>query len=438
MRTLGLFSTAASLVWLAAFFSTARAAVDIPHNPGCGMKTDTPQARIERNRRIAEYHFQGFLAAKKLNWLYTIWDQPCFAKDATIYSWMMGEPLSTAKTKPSYYNAAILQKEIVAQWKVMPDYGIVPGSLVVYPWDGGVQFRYTFEGHTPDGTLHHLWEILTLIINDEGKITHWEFWDDVVGTNDITKVVVGKDILAMLKDRRTGDAYTHSFDRVIKEGRAIPPAPDEPPTELPDSAALPNEPVAATMDVRTNPGCGTKPATTQEKTARNAIIAQFYAQAYTDIREKRLATWFDYGCFAKGATTTNWLMEPLTSAKPRPLLNTAKLMQQELAAYRKVMPDYAAMPDKLVAHAWDGGVTFSTVFQGHTKDGVAIEVWEVNTLLINDEGKITHWEFWKDNKAQDEVFQRTYGKRVLGDSGLMHVTGMSYADYVATIKAGPR
>ena len=204
----------------------AGATVDITKNPGCGLKLNTPQERIERNARIAELMFQGYLEAPKINWLYMWPAYDCFAKNGTWYSWLMGVNLNQAK--PMIAPAGIVnssefyQKELVAQWKVMPDYGTVPGSLVMYPWDGGVQFRYVFEGHTPDGKVHHLWELQTLIINEEGKITEWEFWDDVVGTQDIFKAVVGQNMDEM---RASGDNYGVLQDRVIKEGRAIPPKP---------------------------------------------------------------------------------------------------------------------------------------------------------------------------------------------------------------------
>ena len=196
-------------------------------------------------------------------------------------------------------------------------------------------------------------------------------------------------------------------------------------------------PAAAAIDVTKNPGCGVKAGTPQEKIERNAKIGELYYQAYLEgVKRGKLYTLFDYGCVAADATTTNWLMEPLSTAKPRTLRTDAALQRNEMKAYWKTMPDFAALPDTLQIHAWDGGVTFSLIFAGHLADGTVEQLWEINTLLINDAGKITHWEYWRDNQAQDKIFLAAFGKHVLGPSGLMYQGGISYDEYVNTIRAG--
>jgi hypothetical protein len=177
------------------------AVIDIKQNPGCGVKEVTAQARITRNSRIAELLYQSYLEGPKYHYLYNWEHYDCIAKDATGFNWLMA-PLTTARPRLiGNRDRDLMQKEMKAHWKVMPDYGAMPGTFAVYAWDGGATFRLVYGGHTADGKLHSTWEVDTILINDEGKITHWEFWNDSLGSDDIVYTVFGKHLLGLPEDQ---------------------------------------------------------------------------------------------------------------------------------------------------------------------------------------------------------------------------------------------
>jgi len=90
-----------------------------------------------------------------------------------------------------------MRAEIALHWRVMPDYGAVKGTFNQYAWDGGTTVRFVYAGHTADGKVHSTWEIDTILINDDGQITHWEFWNDTHGADDIIYTVTGKHLIGL-------------------------------------------------------------------------------------------------------------------------------------------------------------------------------------------------------------------------------------------------
>ena len=68
-----------------------------------------------------------------------------------------------------------VRSETLRHWKVMPDYRAAEGTFKQYVWDGGVTLRFAYAGHTADNQRHSTWEIDTILINDDGYITHWVF-----------------------------------------------------------------------------------------------------------------------------------------------------------------------------------------------------------------------------------------------------------------------
>jgi hypothetical protein len=76
-----------------------------------------------------------------------------------------------------------------------PDWGTVPKTLAVVPFDGGAYFRMMYAGHgKDDGKKYTIWETNLILVNDEGKITYFEMWNDTVGMDASTRKAFGRGI----------------------------------------------------------------------------------------------------------------------------------------------------------------------------------------------------------------------------------------------------
>jgi hypothetical protein len=194
------YASFAAIVGLIGAAGTTFAAIDVTKNPGCGVYKATAQERIERNAEIAELLFQGYVEGPKRQYLYNWFDYGCVASDATTFNWLM-KPLEAPRRigLPSDIKnpGEGMRTEMKVHWKVMPDYGGIPGTFRVFAWDGGAQLRMVYGGHTADGQFHSTWEVDTILINDQGRITHWEFWNDAKGSDDVIYTVLGKHLIGM-------------------------------------------------------------------------------------------------------------------------------------------------------------------------------------------------------------------------------------------------
>lgn len=175
----------------------AVAEVDVTKNPGCGVRVQTTEEKIERNAKIGEFIYQAYLEAPKRQYLYNWFDYGCITGETTTFNWLMKPGDSPVTFGPGPLVGDGMRTEIERHWKVMPDYGAVEGTFKQYVWDGGVTLRYVYAGHTADGKRHSTWEIDTILISDEGYITHWEFWNDTLGSDDIIFTVTGKHLLGL-------------------------------------------------------------------------------------------------------------------------------------------------------------------------------------------------------------------------------------------------
>lgn len=180
------------------------------------------------------------------------------------------------------------------------------------------------------------------------------------------------------------------------------------------------------IDITKNPGCGLQGLTKEQKIARNTRLAKFYFQASVEEAERDYKyTLAHYGCNAPNST---WLYGAFTPppAKPRvPPVESEenaeatsgeeKMIQMESKAWRTVFPDWGAVPGtfRLIA-AWEGGLSLSLMYGGHTKSGEYVEFWEVVTMLVNDEGQVTHYECWNDTLGMEKAFQIVFGKSFRG------------------------
>ncbi|HJT94118.1 MAG TPA: hypothetical protein VJ777_19655 [Mycobacterium sp.] len=175
----------------AAVAASADTTIDVTKNPGCGVKGLTSEQKVQRNHRLAELFFQAYVEAPKLGALYSWNRHGCFTPDVALYSWLSGPEAPPQVGSPMVLDPKFLQNEWKMLRKAMPDFGVAPGSLKIFPWDEGVTFRMDYAGHTPEGVLHRVWETATILVNDEGRITYWEFWSDTKAFDALFKAAFG-------------------------------------------------------------------------------------------------------------------------------------------------------------------------------------------------------------------------------------------------------
>jgi hypothetical protein len=202
MKATGLLIVALAYCAVALSFSPAHAAdgalIDVTRNPGCGVKYKNKDDKVARNKRLAEYYFTGYLYSeqqkhgKHYHWA----DYDCRAKDATI---RMGyglapeppelAPAPVATNKPGS-RAAQYEQDLMHD--VFPDWGTVPGTLRIYPSENGAYFLMRFGGNTKDGERIEFWETDYIAVSDDGKITHWEGYNDTLAVDRLFRRVIGK------------------------------------------------------------------------------------------------------------------------------------------------------------------------------------------------------------------------------------------------------
>lgn len=190
--------------------------IDVTKDPGCGKKLHSDEEKIAHNRKLAQIYFQSYSEAYRTNKLLG-WDHHgCFADNWTLipgtydYDRVM-QMHSQAPGKAPDVGLGELQ----ANWKTIPDLRALPGTLVIYPSPTGAFFRMKFGGTAKTGEKIELWEIEFIQVNDEGKITLWEFWDDTVGVLKEFDVVWGH------FDRvPTMDEYTKMLQKRMEQSKA--------------------------------------------------------------------------------------------------------------------------------------------------------------------------------------------------------------------------
>ena len=197
---------------LIAFAAAPASAIDLKKNPGCGETGLTREQKIERNRRLAEFYYQGYVEAPKTRRLANFGDFKCWAEGATILAGVL-DPLGQPKSYPGDMNSlGGGQTEIKAYWTVIPDFGAQPGTFVAYPAENGVMWRQMHGGHTRDGKPVTVWEVCYISVNDAGLITHYETWVDSIGMAKVIELYSGKKM-----ENMTLNDYAKSLGDAAKE-----------------------------------------------------------------------------------------------------------------------------------------------------------------------------------------------------------------------------
>lgn len=198
--TIAAFYTALTLtIFGGSPLSAADPDVDVTKNPGCGVKGLTREQKIARNQRLAEYYFQGWSATTmaKHGHQYRFNDHDCFAKDATFrmgFGLQPEPPEFLGFSLGQKMDSKMAPKAPTPFNKVIPDWGTIPGTLRVYPSENGAYFIMRFGGTAPTGERIEYWETDYIVVDDDGKITHWEGYNDTMGVDRLFRVVFGKGV----------------------------------------------------------------------------------------------------------------------------------------------------------------------------------------------------------------------------------------------------
>lgn len=174
--------------------------IDIKQDPGCGNKLRTHSQRIAHNKKLAELYYINFQSDRVNGRNYGWWTWNCVAPNSSVLLGAVGaldEPTvrspATARPDPN-----ALTGEQRGYFATFPDWGTVPGTLVVVPFDGGAYFRMMYAGTgKDDGKRYSIWETNLILVNDQGKITHFEMWNDTIGMDATTRKAFGKGIADM-------------------------------------------------------------------------------------------------------------------------------------------------------------------------------------------------------------------------------------------------
>lgn len=188
--------------------------IDLTKNPGCGVTGLSREQKIDRNRRLAEFYFRSYLEGPKTRKLpdWNMFD--CYADDATMNNFALHYPYDRNMSMKAMMvpgrNLAL--EEMQLYWDdAVKDWGTEANTFVAYPWENGVHFRHLWSGHAKDGKLIQLLELVTILVDDNGKITHVEFDDDRIGSQELVQATKGVN----LKDL-SPESYTDMIDNATK------------------------------------------------------------------------------------------------------------------------------------------------------------------------------------------------------------------------------
>lgn len=184
------------------------------------------------------------------------------------------------------------------------------------------------------------------------------------------------------------------------------------------------------IDLNKNPGCGVKGLSREEKTKRNIRMAEFFFKSYVQaggVGNSMQHEWSEYNCWADGA---KFILGPYMPPPTKPLVMPTgeklsdeaalKLVrdgksggQNEFRLWKKVYPDLGAVPGTFrIIGAWDGGVTWTMSYAGTEETGARYTMWEVDSVRVNDEGRVTQYEFWDDTIGFNVGMLRVTGKTI--------------------------
>lgn len=186
---------------------------------------------------------------------------------------------------------------------------------------------------------------------------------------------------------------------------------------------LPGQYSFVRVDLLENPGFGIQYSTPEERIARSLRVACWYFQAFADAAELDWThTFSQHPEWLAENATVFWSAFTPPPAPPVPYralssqsaAGTVPLAVREGRAIRTMMPDFGAVEGSFRAMPWENGVTFSMVHGGTRASGERMDMWEVNTFLFDEDGRLLHWDNWVNEEVVEQMFQANYGHSYKG------------------------
>lgn len=195
-------------------FTSKESLIDTKKNPGCGVALTSPKEKMDRNVRIIQLYFQSYADGPRDKLKYSLKSHHCMAeKSKFLFGNMTPPPAAPVEMTSSPTDKDYGAMELAVYLAEFPDIGTVPGTLKVVPWENGLSYSFNYAGTSKTtGERFVYWEAGTMLINDDGKITYFELWNDPVGLNAVSKRVFGKTY-----DEMPFPIYAQELEKKIKQ-----------------------------------------------------------------------------------------------------------------------------------------------------------------------------------------------------------------------------
>ena len=168
--------------------------LDVTRDPRDGLDLSSSVDRIAYTRRMAEMLFVNYHEARERGANYRWHSYGLVADDATILLGVVepdGPPNPFGAPGAGPTGPMPLNGQDMAYYSVFPDWGTIPGTFVCFPFESGAFCRFSYAGHDQSGAEFRIWEVNFFLIDDAGKVTHFECWNDSEAFGSLTEKLFG-------------------------------------------------------------------------------------------------------------------------------------------------------------------------------------------------------------------------------------------------------
>jgi hypothetical protein len=176
------------------FRSPYEPTLDITQDPRAGLDLTRPADRVAYKRRLAEMLYLNYQQARERGANYRWQSYGLVADDATILLGVVepeGPPNPFGVPGAGPTGPLPLNGQDMAYNSVFPDWGTVPGSFACFPFETGAFCRFRYGGHDRSGHYLGIWELNFFHVDEEGKVVHFECWNDSQAFDVLTEKVLG-------------------------------------------------------------------------------------------------------------------------------------------------------------------------------------------------------------------------------------------------------
>ena len=169
-----------------------------PWNPGPTMPINPPanppravvpaNDRVTRNLDIAQRFYDSYHHSVERGHLSGVFDKNDFAAGWTLFSPWLGEVRPPADADYAATASSVLRKS----WRRLADQKM--DHFEAWPTDDGCAWRWCVNGRAADGTSYEYWEQVFTQVDEAGKITRFEFFDDWQGFPQALGFITGLSI----------------------------------------------------------------------------------------------------------------------------------------------------------------------------------------------------------------------------------------------------